>query len=261
MINQKSGIVLIEDDVALGNSISELLSLSGFNVNWFKDGIDALLYLNKHIPDIIISDLMMPNMNGEDLYFNIKKNGKLNAVPFVIITANIDDSVQYKLLENGVNDFIVKPFKVRELIFKVNNLLEFKNNIEKKFKPDPFSKVTIKLSEKDFLTSVNEHLLNNLKLNVDIDELSKQLFICKSTLDKRIRKLTNKNISQYMREFRLDYAIKLIHLGERNIQFLVHETGFNSFSYFTTSFKLYSNLTPRDYIKSIHNDSKLLENN
>ncbi|WP_218043802.1 response regulator transcription factor, partial [Flavobacterium franklandianum] len=134
MINQKSGIVLIEDDVALGNSISELLSLSGFNVNWFKDGIDALLYLNKHIPDIIISDLMMPNMNGEDLYFNIKKNGKLNAVPFVIITANIDDSVQYKLLENGVNDFIVKPFKVRELIFKVNNLLEFKNNIEKKFK-------------------------------------------------------------------------------------------------------------------------------
>jgi DNA-binding response OmpR family regulator len=151
MINQKRGIVLIEDDVALGNSILELLNLSGFNVNWFKDGVEALAYLNKHIPDIIISDLMMPNMNGEDLYVNIKKNCKLNAVPFVIITANIDDRVQYKLLENGVNDFIVKPFKVRELIFKINNLLEFKNNIEKKFKPDPFSKVTIKLSEKDFL--------------------------------------------------------------------------------------------------------------
>ena len=77
------------------------------------------------------------------------------------------------------------------------------------------------------------------------------LFISKSTLDKRIRKRTNKNISQYMREFRLDYAIKLIHSGERNIKHLVSETGFSSFSYFTTSFKSYLNVTPRDYIKSI----------
>ena len=72
-------------------------------------------------------------------------------------------------------------------------------------------------------------------------------------MDKKIRKLTNKNITQYIREFKLEYAIKLIDLGERNIQFLVDETGFNSFSYFSTSFKSYVGLTTRDYIKSIQN--------
>ena len=79
-------------------------------------------------------------------------------------------------------------------------------------------------------------LLKSIKTNPDLDELSKSLFISKSTLDKRIRKLTNKNISQYIREFKIQYAMKLIHLGERNIQYLVDETGFASFSYFSTSF-------------------------
>ena len=129
--------------------------------------------------------------------------------------------------------------------------MELRKNIEKNFGIDPFSKVTIKLSEKDFLTSLNELLLKAIKTRPDLDELSKNLFISKSTLDKRIRKLTNKNISQYIREFKIQYAMKLIHLGERNIQFLVDETGFGSFSYFSTSFKAYCQMSPRDYIKSV----------
>ena len=107
------------------------------------------------------------------------------------------------------------------------------------------------MSEKDFLTSLNELLLKAIKTRPDLDELSKNLFISKSTLDKRIRKLTNKNISQYIREFKIQYAMKLIHLGERNIQYLVDETGFASFSYFSTSFKAYCKMSPRDYIKSV----------
>lgn len=250
---KKSEILLIEDDLALGSSISEILQLSDFNVNWFMNGKEALDYLQNQIPNIIISDLMMPYMNGEELFLNIRKNNKFNSIPFIIITANIDDGVKYRQLENGVNDYIIKPFKSMELIFKIKNLLVLTNNIEKKYKPDPFSKVTIKLSEKDFLSSVNEFVLNNLKSKIGIEELSSHLYISKSTLDKKIRKLTNKNITQYIREFKLEYAIKLIDLGERNIQFLVDETGFNSFSYFSTSFKSYVGLTTRDYIKSIQN--------
>jgi YesN/AraC family two-component response regulator len=251
MKNTTIKTVLIEDDIALGNSISELLSLSNFEVNWFKEGAEALAYLNNNIPDVIISDYMMPNMDGEELFLRIRKNSKFHTIPFVIITANMDHNVKLKQLKNGVNGFIMKPFKVKELIYQIHNLVDLKKNIEKKFSPDPFSKVTIKLSKKDFITSVNEVLLKNMKSNINMDKLTEELFISKSTLDKRIRKLTNKNASQYVREFRLDYAVKLIHLGERNIQYLVDQTGFNSFSYFTTSFKTYLNVTPRDYIKSI----------
>ena len=250
-MRSKKKVVLIEDDFALGNSILELLTLSDFNVDWFKDGAEALSYFKKNTCDIIISDLMMPTMNGEELFLKIRKEIKQNSIPFIIITANMDDEIKYRQLENGVNDYIMKPFKVKELIYKIKNVLDFKINIIKKLSPDPFSKVTIKLSEKDFITSINEILSKTLKLKIDHNELSKRLFISKSTLDKKIRKHTNKNTSQYVREFKLDYAIKLINLGEKNIQFLVDETGFNSFSYFSTSFKSYIGISARDYIKFV----------
>ena len=251
MKTRKSNIVLIEDDLALGSLIMELLLLNDFNVNWFVDGMKAIDHLKTNMPDIIISDMMMPIMNGEQLYMNIRKNIEFSTVPFVIITANMDDEVKYRQLENGVNDYIMKPFQTKELIFKIRNLLQFKKNIEKKSKPDPFSKVNIRLSGIDFLSSVNDILLKDMKSKIGVDELAKELFISRSSLDKRIRKLSNKNISQYIREFKLQYAIKLIDLGEKNVQFLVDETGFNSFSYFSTSFKSYVGLTTRDYIKSI----------
>lgn len=247
----KSKILLVEDDLALGDSISEVLDLSNFDVQWVTDGLKAIDYLRNNVPDIIISDLMMPYMSGEELYTSIRKNKKFNTIPFIMITANMVEEVKFKQLENGVNDFIMKPFKSKELIFKIKNVLSLRNHIEKIYKPDPFSKVTIKLSQKDFLLSVNEYISSNLKTKIAIEELSTHLFISKSTLDKRIRKLANKSISQYIREFKLDYAIKLIDLGERNIQFLVEETGFNSFSYFSTSFKSYVGQTTTDYIKSL----------
>jgi len=249
MKSQKSDVVLIEDDLALGSLIVELLCLSDFNVKWLEDGLKALDYLNENTPDIIISDLMMPVMSGDKLYENIKKDIKFSSIPFIMITANVDDEVKLKQLESGVNDYIMKPFKSKELILKIKNLLALRDNIERKFRPDPFSKITIRLSEKDFITSLNDFILRNLKLKIGIEELSSHLFISKSTLDKRIRKLTKKNTSQYIREFKLDYAMKLIDLGERNIQYLVDETGFNSFSYFSTSFKSYVGISTRDYIK------------
>ena len=86
MRSQKSDVVLIEDDLALGSSISELLQLSGYTVNWLIDGVKALDYLKNNTPDIIISDLMMPHMNGEQLYVNIRKNKKFSTVPFIMIT-------------------------------------------------------------------------------------------------------------------------------------------------------------------------------
>lgn len=254
MEEQKTKITIIEDDLTFGNTLSEILKLNNFEVTYFEDSTEGLLYLNKNIPDVIISDMVMPNLNGEELFFKIRRNSKFHIIPFIMITANIDDDVKYKQLKNGVNDFIIKPFKAKELIYKINNLIFLKKNIEKKFSPDPFSKITIKLSEKDFITSLNEILIKKMKSNLDMNELSKDLSISKSTLDKRVRKLTNKNTSQYIREFRLDYAIKLIRSGERNIKYIVDETGFSSFSYFSTSFKLYLNMTTRDFIKSIQKE-------
>jgi DNA-binding response OmpR family regulator len=248
---KKLNVILIEDDLSLGDSIVELLTIHDFAVCWLKDGQEAVDYLKNNTADIIISDLMMPLMDGEEFYLQLRKNKKFDTVPFIMITANIDTDVKFRQLENGVNGFIQKPFKVRELILKINNLMQLKKSIEKKYEPDPFSKVTIKLSNKDFIESINEILVRNMKSKPNIEEIASELNISKSTLDKKLRKKSNKNISRYIREFKLDYTIKLINLGERNIQFLVDEAGFNSFSYFSTSFKKYVGLSPREYINSL----------
>jgi CheY-like chemotaxis protein len=251
MINKKIKVLLIEDDIALGSLIAELLSLNDFNVDLFKNGKEALVSIDKIKPDVIVSDYMMPEMNGEEFFLNIRKNSIYQSIPFIMVTANMEEGVKYRQLKNGVNDFIMKPFQVKELVYKIKNVITLKLSIEKKMNPDPFSKVTIKLSEKNFITALNTILVTNLKVQIDIDELCKKLFISRSTLDKKIRLHTNKNISRYIREFKLDYAVKLIDLGERNIQFIADETGFNSFSYFSSSFKSYKKVTPSSYIKTI----------
>jgi DNA-binding response OmpR family regulator len=254
MINKKIKILLIEDDMALGSLIAELLSLNEFDVEWFKNGKEAFLAIDKTKPDVIVSDYMMPEMNGEEFFLNIRKNRTYQSIPFIMVTANMEEGVKYRQLKNGVNDFIMKPFQVKELVYKIRNVMSLKLSIERKMNPDPFSKVSIKLSEKNFVTRLNAILAIDIKAQVDIDELSKKMFVSRSTLDKKIRFHTNKNISRYVREFKLDYAIKLIDLGERNIQFIAEETGFNSGSYFSTSFKAYQKVTPRQYINSITSD-------
>lgn len=255
MVNTKIKILLIEDDIALGSLISELLSFNDFTVQWFKNGAEALVGIKKATPDVIISDYMMPEMNGEEFFLAIKKNSLYQSIPFIMVTANMEEGLKYRQLKNGVNDFIIKPFQVKELVYKIRNVINLKLSIENKMNPDPFSKVTIQLSEKNFLNSINSVLSVNLKKQIDIDDLCKKLFISRSTLDKKIRFQTNKNISKYIREFKLDYAVKLIDLGERNIQYIADETGFNSISYFSTSFKSYKEITPSQYIKNIASDT------
>lgn len=188
MIKTPIKIVLIEDDINLGESILELLVLADFEVQWFKNGLEALDYFHNNTPDIIISDLMMPLMNGEELFLKIRKLDKFNTIPFIIITANANEEVRYKQLENGVNDYIMKPFIVKEMIFKINNVLALKKQIENTFIPDPFSKVTIKLSEKDFISSLNSILAVNMKSKIEIVEIANLLHVSKSTLDKKLEK-------------------------------------------------------------------------
>jgi DNA-binding response OmpR family regulator len=244
----KRKIVLVEDDELLGSTIVELLNIKKFEVEWFKDGLEVLHYFKKDTCDIIISDLMMPTVDGEQLFLKLQDKLKNNAIPFIIITANVDQNTKHRQLSHGVNDYITKPFKINELLYKINNFLNFKSNIEKQYLPDPLSKVKIKLSEKNFFIKVDEILLMYIKTYISHKDLADLLCISKSTLDKRIRKQTGKNTSTYIREFKINFALEMIRIGERNVQYLAQETGFNSLSYFSTSFKAYMKISPISYI-------------
>lgn len=241
-------LLLVEDDISLGQTISELLQVNGYDVKWCKNGLEAFQLLENNLPDIIICDLMMPIMTGEELFLKIRNFRRYDQIPFIIITADLTFENKIRQLENGVNDFINKPFKIQELVLKIKNFLNYKANVVKQSQ-NPISKIQIKSRKNDFFDKINDIIIKNIKSDITIERLAKEVFVSKSTLDKKIRKFKQVNVSTYIREIRLNYAINLIEAGEGNVDALANESGFNSTSYFSICFKNYTSLSPKKYIK------------
>lgn len=240
-------ILLVEDDLSLGQTLSELLVVNGYEVHWSKNGVEALQYLDSQLPEIIVCDLMMPVMSGEELFLKIRNFRKFDQIPFIMITADLSFESKIKQLQNGVNDFINKPFKIQELVLKIQNFLDYKQKVINQSQ-SPVSKISLKSRKSDFFDRINQIIITNIKSDITVEKLAKEVFVSKSTLDKKIRKDKKVNVSTYIREIRLNYAISLIEAGEINVDTLASESGFNSTSYFSVCFKSFTGLSPKKYI-------------
>ena len=246
-MKKNRNILLVEDDLSLGQTLSELLVVNGYEVHWSKNGVEALQYLDSQLPEIIVCDLMMPIMSGEELFLKIRNFRKFDQIPFIMITADLSFESKIKQLQNGVNDFINKPFKIQELVLKIQNFLDYKQKVINQSQ-SPVSKISLKSRKSDFFDRINQIIITNIKSDITVEKLAKEVFVSKSTLDKKIRKDKKVNVSTYIREIRLNYAIRLIEAGEINVDTLASESGFNSTSYFSVCFKSFTGLSPKKYI-------------
>jgi DNA-binding response OmpR family regulator len=243
-------VLLVEDDILLGSSVKELLEGHNFSVNWVKNGKDAFALLKANTPDIIISDLTMPIVDGTELLLRVRSLEAFDEVPFIVLTANPLYEKKIEILENGVNDYLIKPFSIKELILRIENLLSYKEKLKRHYTNNPFATLKLNVSGKSLLEKVDEFIVGNMKRDFSVDEIAQYCNVSRSTLDKKIRLLTKKNITRYVREYRLETALYLIHKGTTNIKSLGIETGFNSMSYFSISFRNYKGVSPIEYIKS-----------
>lgn len=242
-------ILLVEDDLSLGQTILDLLEINLFKVKWCKTGYEALHFLERSTPDAIVCDLMMPSMNGEELFFETRKISRLDKIPFIVITADITFDMKIRQLEHGVNDYLTKPFKIQELILKLKNIIKFASKLTV-INNQKIETTVPKLKKKNFLEILNSIIEKNMHLPLDVDVLAAKLYVSKSTLYKKIKKLTNCNTTQYVREYKIQYAIQLIEEGETNVQTLADNTGFGSLSYFSVCFKRYTKVSPKKYIQT-----------
>ena len=166
-------------------------------------------------------------------YYQIKESGRRNKLGFYF-TDNYDVARGYAIDSSRK--------KIIEKIKNIYNVYENSNDFEDLIKRntiDPFAKVTIKLKNKNFFERLNDIILSNIKSNLTIDKMATELFISKSALDKKIRRDKQMNTTTYVREFRIEYAIRMIEAGETNVQQLADACGFNSLSYFSISFNIY----------------------
>ncbi|TLX78269.1 response regulator [Labilibacter sediminis] len=248
---EKTKILLVEDNVDIQFFIKNQLKDS-FNIITTNNGADALEQLKTSKPDIIISDIMMPVLDGYELCKQVKKNVSYCHIPFIMISAKITHESKLKGYNAGADDYLTKPFDPEILILKINRIMELRKNIQEQIieKPDIIPQAINQKEnpEKLFLENLYAIIEENIdNINLDVDYLSKELSISRSVLYEKIKILTDQPIAEFIKNYRLNKATKIIEKGESIISEVAWQVGFKSHAHFTRSFKQKYNCTPTEF--------------
>lgn len=220
-----------------------------------KEGIEQAL---NHIPDIIISDIMMPVMDGIELCKLIKEDIRTSHIPVILLTAK--DSIQDKEegYESGADSYLTKPFSAKLLNSRVHNLLESRKKLAgliaartKELKPTPSQEAVIlnKLDE-EFLNKLTTMIEDNIDSpQLDMAFLTDKVHMSHSTLYRKIKGLTGMSGNEFIRKVRLKYSLRLLMEENINISEAAYASGFNDLGYFRNCFKEEYGMSPSEYMK------------
>jgi DNA-binding response OmpR family regulator len=237
-------ILLLEDDKNLRETLVDIFELKKFQVLTATNGREGLKMVDEFAPDIIISDVMMPEMDGLEFLKILKENPQTEITPVIMITANTIKEVKFTGLEYGANDYITKPFDSRELLLKVQNLIKINPRKSETTMVD-----NIQAASKDevFLSELKTQMLHHLAdENLSVEQLAQALFLSKSTFQRRVKKVTNMTATEFIRTFRLEYAYQLLIKAVGNSSTIAQQTGFRSLAYFSYAFKQHFGINPSD---------------
>lgn len=250
-------ILLVEDNVDFRTFMQEMLS-DKYMVHVAADGQIAYNTVHKVLPDLIISDVAMPNVDGLELCKMLRKDIRTSHIPIVLLTARTADEDKIKGLETGADDYIAKPFNMELLMLTVHNLLQ-KSKVQKQFQ----KAVDISPSEVQ-ITSMDEKLIekavalvekNMAEADFSIVDLSKELGMSRVYLYKKMLAITGKSPIEFVRTIRLKRGAQLLEKSQMNIAEVAYEVGFNNPRYFSKHFKEEYGMLPTAYVKDKLNKS------
>jgi YesN/AraC family two-component response regulator len=248
-------LLIVEDNKELQNYLFNYFN-DIYNVIIASNGIEGLELTMKHNPNIIISDLMMPKMNGVEMCKKIKTDINTSHIPVIILTAKSGLENEKEGLETGADEFILKPFNIENLKLRIENILRTKQSWVKKFRSDSGSNTWKELSNKldqNFL----EKSINIIKKNIDNPDFSVEIFaieigMSRSALFKKLKAITGQSTSEFIRIVRLKKAAKLLKSAEYSITEVIFMVGFSDPKYFRTCFKKLFGKNPSEYLKSLN---------
>lgn len=250
---ENTAILVVEDDLSLNDFIAQSLKADGFKVFKAANGREALDLLEDYHIGLIISDVMMPVMDGMELCTHIKTNINYSHIPLILLTARSNSESEIAAIESGADSYIVKPFKWKHVSAVVKNLLESRAMLKDKFAEQPFVKansLTSNSRDKKFLDKVIEiieHRITDPQLSVE--ELSKDLGMSRSSLHKKLKSLSGYVPNEFVRLIRLKKAAQLILSQEYNISEISYLVGFNSHSYFSKCFVSQFKMPPSEFLE------------
>ncbi|WP_062122286.1 hybrid sensor histidine kinase/response regulator transcription factor [Geofilum rubicundum] len=252
-IDDRQKVLVIDDNPEICSYVRLILE-SKFLVLEAEDGLSGYKIAMKHVPDLIISDVMMPGMDGVDLSRKLKTEISTSHIPIILLTACSLDEQRITGLESGADDYISKPFNVKILEARIQNLLENRKRLKEVFSAGFFSKSDSPELDKDADQSfINKfrHLLedNYTESELNVEDLGRNMGLSRSQLYRKTKALTNYSPNELLRIMRLQKAQELINTSELSVSEIAYRVGFTSPSYFAKCFKDYYDKSPTDYQK------------
>jgi signal transduction histidine kinase/DNA-binding response OmpR family regulator len=233
-------ILLIEDHEDVRKYIREILD-ERYRVIIAEDGENGIENAKKTIPDLILSDVMMPKKNGFEVCRELKKDEKTSHIPIILLTAKSDVENKIEGLQTEADDYITKPFIPRELLARIENIIESRKKLREKYEKKGILKpkdITVNSIDEKFLNElieIVESQLGNEKFGVE--KLSEELSMSRSQLHRKLAALLGTGPNQFIRSFRLQRAHDLIKQNSATTAEIAFQVGFGSPSYFTKCFQ------------------------
>lgn len=250
--HKKYNILLVEDNIEVRNFIKNSFSET-YNIYESEDGRLGLTTAVELIPDLILSDVMMPNMDGLELCRRLKTDARTSHIPVVLLTARSAYVHQLNGFENGADAYIMKPFNLKILELNVHNLLTARETIRQKFGQvvtlEPKNMI-INKTEQNFV----EKIINIIETqmanpNFDVPFLSLEIGMSQPVLYKKIRALTDLSVNDFIKSIRLKRAAQLLEQNAGNIAEVAYAVGFNDRKYFSLEFKKQFGKTPSEFLQ------------
>lgn len=246
----KPVVLVIEDNYDMRKFIQQILCKE-YSIITADNGADGLTMAKKYIPDIIISDVMMPEKDGFELCRILKENLSTNHIPIILLTACSLDEQKSVGFESGADAYIPKPFNAHLLKIRVRKLIESRQKMKEAFSNNLINDIKIEsLGEmeqnfiNDFQVYVEKYISNS---ELSVDELADNLKLSRSQLYRKIKSLTNYSPNELIRIIRLKYAKQLLNGKIKSISEVAYEAGFSSPSYFAKCFKDIYGESPTEY--------------
>ena len=252
-----SHILIVEDNVELLRLMKRLLQ-PRYHVQTASNGREALQLIQTNRVDIVISDVMMPEMDGYELTDHIKQNEIYSHLPIILLTAKTTEDDKQKALLTGADAFIVKPFKIRDLQLHIDNLIANRQRIHGDAST-PVEEPADLLSpdDREFLERASKCVFDNLSdSDYDREAFASDMGTSVSTLYNRLKDLTGKSMANYIRDIRIQEACRIAKT-ERNtrVSDIAYRVGFRDAKYFATAFKRITGKQPKEYFAELREEN------
>ena len=255
-----SSLLIVEDNPELLMLMHQLLT-TYYNIYIAHNGYEAIEMIRQKPIDLIISDIMMPGMDGYELTKQIKEDPDYAHLPIVLLTAKRDMDDEQRALLLGADDFLTKPFKLKELKIRVDNIIQNRKRIKTENKhaedlaeEEPPRELT---ADELFLQRARQMVLDHLEDDdYDRDALASDMGASASTLYNKLRAIANVNVSTFIRNIRMDEAKRIATENpEIRISDLAYQVGFRDPRYFSTSFKKHFGMQPTEFLDNLKKKS------